>query len=144
MSYICIRIKIEKQMTTEFTPLQEAYSMLSDMHKDAYGFRCRNYRNDLTIEEIHQEMDRLEVVIKQNIEQERLWEMEAEMVFKALLQKTIALGAGDEQTALRWLAEAEIDDPRNYFDVESFLYAHGMIHTDYGQSIKKRIIHMFG
>jgi len=130
-------------MTTTQTELSEAYSMLSDMHKDAYGFRCRTYRSDLTIKEIHEEFDKLQVVIKRNIEEERLWEMEQEMAFKLLLQKTIQLGAGDEQTALRWIVEGEIEDTRDYFEIESFLYRYGMMHTEYGRIIKQRIIHMF-
>jgi len=39
-------------MTNEFmnnpvnTEIVEAYAMLSDMHKVAYGFRCRTYRDN--------------------------------------------------------------------------------------------------
>ncbi len=133
-------------MTTQtyFTTLNQAYSMLSDMHKDAYGFRPRHYRNDLTIEEVKQEIDKLEVVIIENDERQRAWEMEQEMSFKALLGKTICLGAEDEETALKWVVEGSIDDPTDYFEIENFLFIYGMMHTDYGKIIKKRIIQIFG
>jgi hypothetical protein len=79
-------------MTNEFmnnpvnAEIVEAYSMLSDMHKDAYGFRCRTYRSDLTLEEINQEMDELSLVIKENeVEEKRVEEIRIEE-FKTLIQ----------------------------------------------------------
>lgn len=110
-------------MTYEITPLQEAWGMLSDMHKDAYGFRPRgSYREDLTIEEIHEELDRLEVIIKRNMEEELLQEESNKAEFEALITRTIELGAGDRKTALRWLIEAE----DQAWDVEFFVWKQGL------------------
>ena len=50
--------------------------------------------------------------------------------FKALVQKTIANGAGDEETALRWLSQGE----KFYHiqDIESWVWDYGILFTDYG------------
>ena len=120
-------------MTT--TQISEAYDMLSDMHKDAYGFRCRTYRSDLTLKEIHQEMDDLSIVIKENeVEEKRVQEIRINE-FKTLIQDTIKLGAGDEKTALKWLFDASGIEVWSFQDVEHFVWGYGFLFTDYAGHI---------
>jgi hypothetical protein len=132
-------------MTIEFTSLQEAYGMLSDMHKDAYGFRPRNYRSDLTIEEIHEEMDVLQEIIIKDMEQEKIHEAECDAAFKKLVQDTINYGAGDEKTALKWIYDGSgAGDEADYFELEKLLYSNGIMHTEYGKSVKAKLITILG
>ena len=57
--------------------------------------------------------------------------------FKTLVQKTIDLGAGDEETALRWLTT----DEKFYHsqDVESWVWNHNILFTDYGKELVKKL-----
>ena len=57
--------------------------------------------------------------------------------FKALVQKTIDLGAGDEETALRWLTSGE----KFYHiqDVESWVWDYNILFTDYGKELVKKL-----
>ena len=128
-------------MTNEFmnnpvnAEIAEAYAMLSDMHKDAYGFRCRTYRDNLTLEEINQEMDELSLVIKENeVEEKRVEEIRIEE-FKTLIQDTIKLGAEDEKTALKWLFDASGIKVWSFQDVEHFVWGYGILFTDYAKHI---------
>ena len=70
-------------------------------------------------------------------------EMEAEAIerFKKSIADTIAVGAGDEATALRWMTEDE------YFghiqDIESWVWDKGMLFTKYGKDIVGKLTDMY-
>ena len=83
---------------------------ISDAHKDAYGFRPRgNWErySEMSIEELHAEADKLSVAVADAIEEEDLARHEAAVRFEQLVDQTIANGAADRATALRWIFEAE-------------------------------------
>lgn len=113
-------------MFIEMTPIQEAYALLSDVHKDAYGFRPRNYRNDLTLDEINEEIDRLLVIASENEKAERILEISNKADFEALIERTIGLGAGDRKTALRWLYEANEGYEACHYDIEFYVWNLGI------------------
>ena len=124
---------------TSQNEISEAYSFLSDMHKEAYGFRCRTYRDDLTLEEIDVEIENLSVIVEANMKLEEAHEIASLEAFQVLVAKTIVLGASDEKTALNWIFDGytggkdvmDID----YFDFESMLYHYGIMHTDYAKYV---------
>lgn len=118
----------------------EALSFFSDHYKMAYGIRpmLTSYAS-MSIEELNNEIDEVSEVITDNEEREYLQEGIDLYVFEALVNKTIKLGANDEKTALKWifdgyLAERNIIDV-NFFDIEHFLYSHGIMHTEYGKRV---------
>jgi hypothetical protein len=83
-------------------------NIFSDLHKDAYGFRPRNHEfydaSDARKQEIWDAVVRdLEI----EMENTRNAEARAVAAFDARIQETIALGAGDVETALRWILEGE-------------------------------------
>jgi len=118
----------------EFTYSEDC---ISDLHKEVYGFRPG--------ESFWQEWNESTPGVKQKIwdeycdanERQMKEEKEAEAFaveeFKALVARTIELGAKDEETALRWLAE----DERFYDsqDVEHFVWSYGILFTDYGRKL---------
>ena len=57
--------------------------------------------------------------------------------FKTLIQDTIGLGAGDEETALRWLTENE--EFYSGQDVESWVWDKGILFCDYGKNLVKKL-----
>ena len=57
--------------------------------------------------------------------------------FEALVQETIANGAGNEETALRWLSQN--DTFYHIQDIESWVWDHGILFTDYGRKLVKKL-----
>jgi hypothetical protein len=129
-------------MTTT-NEISEAYSFLSDMYKDAYGFRPRNYRNDLTLAEIQEEIDDLYEIVKENMAQEEIRLQEDIKAFKKLISDTILIGAEDYETAVNWLFDSfkpEDGVITDLFNIESFLYFYGIMHSDLGRDVQKILI----
>jgi len=84
------------------------YDMYSDLHKDAYGFRPRNWDavRSLTEAEFNAECDRMADDLDDNIAAEQRAQAAAAVTFEATVAKLIETGAGDRETAIRWLANA--------------------------------------
>ena len=111
---------------------------LSDFYKDAFGFRPRgHYQEWWTQEELDKEYDYLSGCCREAREMEEIRESEALIEFNKLIDETIALGAGDRDTAIRWLMESENVDPNFYQDVEYFFWGHGLSYELYTEYAKK-------
>jgi hypothetical protein len=52
------------------------------------------------------------------------------------------MGAGDEVTALRWIAEGEVE--QYGYDYEHFLWSQGIAYSAYGKEIAKKIAPIWG
>ena len=110
-----------------------------EAHKDAYGVKGRHYDFDsMSMEDLQAEADRLSAAVEEQMALEKKIEEEDLASFKALVQSTIDMGAGDEETALRWLAsESEFYNPQC---VESWVWNHGILFTDYGKKVADYLI----
>ena len=117
--------------------------LYSDFHKDAYGIRPRGLNLfAFTTEELEADFNRFEQVCKDNRAEELAAEAEADNAFRALITNTIQMGANDEVTALRWIAEGAIEDYG--YDYEHFLWNQGIAYSKYGQEIAKKIAPIWG
>lgn len=101
--------------------------IVSDLHKDAYGFRPRGafWQNweASTEDEKQAEWNSLLEACQRAIERQREEEALAIVRFEKLLEKTVSRGAGDRETALRWIMDASgIDNG----DWEFLCYEHGL------------------
>ena len=121
--------------TTEYTPREEMLSMMSDMHKDVYGFRGRVNYSNYSMDELNAEVDFLQGIIEDDLKQQAVRQQQDIVVFKNLIQETIEHGAGNHETALRWLLEGS-EYPQ---DIEMFVWSYGIDFCDYGRSIYKQI-----
>lgn len=120
--------------TIEQYERQSLISYISDAHKDAYGFRPRGYNYaEWSMADLEAEADRLSEAVTRAIEANELEENRAVEAFEQSVQNTIAMGAGDRATALRWLTGAETF--YGYQCVESFVWSHGILFTDYGRAL---------
>jgi hypothetical protein len=127
----------------ELTHRENMILLYSDFHKDAYGFRPRTINvYALTTEELEADFNRFEQVCADNREEELAAEMEADMAFQTLITNTIQMGAGDEATALRWIAEGEVE--QYGYDYEHFLWSQGIAYSAYGKEIAKKIAPIWG
>lgn len=112
----------------EFTPLEEAQGFFSDYYKDLHGFRPRFASAEQwnSIEWLDGEIAKLRAL--QPIVEAEQAEMDRSAVekFEALVAKTIAAGAKNRATALRWLRQGDdyTENDDGYFE-----FAH---HLPYG------------
>jgi hypothetical protein len=93
-------------MLRELTPLEEAASYYSDFHKDTYGFRPRHTAG-WTLEDYERETEALRPIYAAVCEREAADEAAAAVKVEETIAKLIGIGAGDRDTAIRWLAEGE-------------------------------------
>ena len=114
----------------------EILSHLSDLYKDAYGYRPNlSQYVEYSDDDIKDELRRLSDIIKANKEEEDIAERENVIAFENLIDKTIQSGAGDRATALRWLYEASDTN-----DIEHFVWGYGILFTPEGEAIVNELI----
>jgi len=83
-------------------------TMVYEIHKDAYGVKGRHYDFDsMTNEELEKELEFLSGVAKERMEEEERAEQAAYERFEEQVADTIKMGAGDRNTAIRWILNAE-------------------------------------
>ena len=117
--------------------------LYSDFHKDAYGFRPRTINvYALTTEELEADFARFGQVCDDNRAEEIAAEYEADKAFQTLIANTIQMGAGDEVTALRWIAEGEVE--QYGYDYEHFLWNQGIAYSKYGKEIARKLAPIWG
>jgi hypothetical protein len=95
-----------------------------DLYKEVHGHKPRYIDFDaMSDEEFNKFYDNLLV----ELEEERVREAEAQdkavREFEAKVEELVSMGAGNRETALRWLKDAEDDD---YMDDGYFEYSHGL------------------
>lgn len=100
-------------------------TMLSDMYKEANGFRPRHYKEWWTEAELEAEYAYLSKEIDYAIKREKYAEKKALKAFKQLIKETISYGAADRNTAIRWLVQGEGLD-WNVSDLKYFFWGHGL------------------
>ncbi len=116
----------------EMSELEQAQCMFWDMYKDAWGVRPRGIDTSTwTIEDFDAEFESLQKTINANFEQEQAEQAEAIKRFEQHVTNTICMGAGDRETALRWIMDAsnangdweylcyDLGLPYRYFSVDT-------------------------
>lgn len=97
--------------------LSDIASCYSDLHKSAYGFRpSLGGFYDMSEAERVAEFERVQRASEDAVAEEREAEAEAVRRFEAHVASSIAIGAGDRATAIRWIREANdwTDDEMEY------------------------------
>lgn len=128
--------------TVEDYEIYNFQATYSDMYKEAYGFRPRHDTSSWTKETWKVELDRVEADLEAEIEDEKAREEACVNSFKELVQNTIQCGAGDYDTALRWLTQEE--NFRDVQDVEQWVWNQGILFTDYGKEVLADLKNMYG
>lgn len=101
----------------DYTELEQLQISYSEMHKDVYGCRAR-FHYDWDLERLKAAYDRLCETAAEEFEREVREQKEAAVAFEEQLATLIAHGAGDRETALRWLLDSitESDMDRYYIE----------------------------
>ena len=91
----------------QMSDLEQAQSIFWDMYKDAHGIRPRSIDTSTwTLEQFQQEFEYLGRVIADNENQRKVFEADAIEKFEKHVTDTICMGAGNRETALRWIMDA--------------------------------------
>ncbi len=98
---------------------QEMLSLWSDLHKDAYGFRPRDWDrvNALSDEQLSEEFNSMSAYLDQIMDEEKVAKANAARVFEARVLEVIDAGAKDRASAIRWIAEAEDANHGGHIDL---------------------------
>ena len=85
----------------------ELVAILSDMYKDVHGFRPRHYNySQMTEVDLQAEISQLSVELDEHLAAEAARREQSVRDFETAIANTIVLGAGDRETAIRWLQSA--------------------------------------
>jgi hypothetical protein len=93
-------------MTQQQNELQELEQIYCELYKDVHGIKARWYRA-ASLEQARKDLDALEAEGKLVWAAEEKAKDEAAVRFEARVAETIRTGAGDRDTALRWIHQAE-------------------------------------
>ena len=115
--------------------------IISDLHKDVYGFRPREAFwadwDNCTPAEKQKTWDEYCNALEANAIQEAVQEAANVAKFEDRVQDVIAIGAGNRTTALEWIVGQETF--YHIQDVEHFVWQQGILFTDYGKKLIKEI-----
>ena len=117
---------------------------VSDLHKDARGFRphaafMEGWKS--SDDENKQAIwDGLLRELNQVQAEEARMERKALLDFHDMLERVIEAGAGDRQTALRWMIQPAGERFYHQQDVEHWVYNQGILFTDYGRELVKELM----
>tara|TARA_B110000908_G_scaffold103136_1_gene121514 strand:+ start:229 stop:765 length:537 start_codon:yes stop_codon:yes gene_type:complete len=112
-----------------------AYDMCGEAYSKSFA-RSMNFKM-MTNAQLDAEIESYSASIEVDMKQEAVYEQECVVTFQSIIDKTIANGARDEETALRWL----VDGTKFYSGqcVESFVWEHGILFTQYGKELVSKI-----
>ena len=123
--------------TVEDFERDELHSIISDASKEANGCRTRINPNDYTIAELRDMADYYSEAAAQEAINIDARQQEDVQAFQSQVASMIELGAGDEETALRWMTQDE--EFYNGQDVDGWVWSQGILFTDYGRDLVERL-----
>lgn len=118
-------------MTFKFaTRKEELQSTYWEFYKEVYNVRPRWMNFEAMSEaDLCEALDRLEEQAQAVYAQREADEKAAIAKFEQSVADTIANGASDRATAIRWLMSAENIDETSSYDVEHYCYLNGLPYT---------------
>ena len=125
-------------LVTETEERRDLEIYIYEGHKDAYGVKGRHYNFDaMTMDELREEADRINKAVIKTIDEEEKLAARRVVEFLAEMNKFIEYGAGDRETALRWMTDGETFYTTQC--VEGWLYNRGILFTNYGRDLVKEL-----
>ena len=127
---------IDKETNTMYTYREELFS---DFHKDAYGFRPTgdHWFYSATPAEKQEIWDAVGRAFDRRQAEEAEIEAQSLIEFEKEVQSYIELGAGDRQTALRWMTQNETFYHSQ--DIEHWVWKQGILFTDEGRKLVEEL-----
>ena len=121
----------------------ECLMWISDLYKDVYGIRPRGYNfHEWSFNELSEFVNDLSQQAEDDRKHEENMAKEAEIEFNKRIQEIINLGAGNRETALRWMLQGDMGEDKelDLYAVESFTMSRNIDYTDTGRKVEKELI----
>tara|TARA_Y100000034_G_scaffold103366_1_gene128853 strand:- start:449 stop:892 length:444 start_codon:yes stop_codon:yes gene_type:complete len=120
----------------------ETLMWISDLYKDVHGIRPRGYNfQEWSFDELTEFVNDLSAQAESDRKYEENMAKNAELEFNNRIQEVIDLGAGDRETALRWMLQGDQgDEELDLYAVEYFTMQRGIDATETGRKIEKELI----
>lgn len=116
--------------------------LISDLHKDAYGYRPRGRFfadwAEATDAEKQEMWDIMTATLEANGKAEQEQELKDVAQMEADISAYIAFGARDRKDALRWMTQTE-----TFYSgqcVEGWVWEKGVLFTDYGKALVQDLL----
>ena len=116
--------------------------LISDLHKDAYGYRPRGRFfadwAEATDAEKQEMWDIMTATLEANAKAERAQELKDVAQMEADIGAYMAFGARDRKDALRWMTQNE-----TFYSgqcVEGWVWEKGVLFTDYGKALVQELL----
>lgn len=119
------------------TTLEEIYSEYSDAYKSIQGIRPRWVAVWSTKEAAADDYSWLIEELKESHRLDIEMSAQAEEMMEAAIARTIASGASDRRTALRWLTAEE--KFKHTFEIEGYVWRQGLIYGTYGATLQAEL-----
>ena len=120
------------------TEREELVTFIYEGYKDAFGVKGRHYDFDaMSMDELRDEADRINRAIEETIAREKAAEAQALEEFERRIAETIRYGAGDRETALRWMTQDE--EFYHDQDIEHWIWKHDILFTGYARELMKEL-----
>ena len=112
-----------------------------DMHKAAYGVKGRHYDfKSMSMDDLRKEANRIGAAVEDAEAEEALAAEVAIADFEATVGETIEAGAGDRETALRWMTMEETFYVKQ--DVEHWVFNRGFLFTSHGKAVVEELMNV--
>ena len=112
-----------------------------DMHKAAFGVKGRHYDfKSMSMDDLRKEANRIGAAVDVAEAEEAHAAEVAIADFEATVGETIEAGAGDRETALRWMAMEETFYGKQ--DVERWVYDCGFLFTSHGKAVVEELMNI--
>ena len=120
----------------------ETLMWISDLYKDVHGIRPRGYNfQEWSFDELTEFVNDLSDQAEADRKYEENMAKNAEIEFNNRIQEVIDLGAGNRETALRWMLQGDQgDEELDLYAVEYFTMMRGIDTTETGRKIEKELI----
>ena len=119
----------------QLTEREQLLTYISDVHKDAYGFRPRGSYDSYSVVELRAELDRLCEIAEEAYKQQQALEAENYIALHKHFADLVNMGARDFKQALAWDMQAEdCVHECGYMDFGMYCYTKGIAYN------KQRVI----
>jgi len=119
----------------------ELECIIYDMHKVAYGVKGRHYDfKSMSMDDLRKEANRIGAAVEVAEAEEAHAAEVAIADFEATVGETIEAGAGDRETALRWMTMEETFYGNQ--DVRHWVYKHGFLFTSHGKAVVEELMNI--
>lgn len=127
------------QVELKDIPREDLELFIYEEFKTAYGVKGRHYNfAAMSRDELEREAESIADACDRALEEEARREKESIVELELEIESTIKCGAGDRETALRWMTSEE----RFYHNqcVEHWVWNQGVLFTDYGRKLVNELM----